>query len=114
VQKAYQDEVLESNDETILEWRRKTPYSELVGGLLYLSRNSRSDISYAVAYVARFTSNFSRTDWKNLKGVLAYLKATKEEKLVFRGDESEELIGFSDSDFGGDSQTANQPVDTSS
>ena len=42
---------------------------------------------------------------KAVKGVFKYLKGTKDYAIVYNGSEKPSLIGYSDSDYGGDYET---------
>lgn len=78
-----------------------TMYQEAVGTLLYLSNNTRPDLSYAVSKLSQRTQCPTFGDWKNVKHVLRYLVSTKDYKLTYT--KSGEVIKvFCDSDFAGD------------
>lgn len=78
------------------------PYREAVGKLLYLSQWTRPDISYAVSVVSKFNSNPGTAHWTAVKQILRYLKGTMDKKLVYHRSERKEIMGFCDSDWGGD------------
>ena len=59
------------------------PYRELVGCLLYLGVCTRPDISYAIASLARFVANPHEVHWNMLKGLLRYVKGTKDYGLFY-------------------------------
>ena len=44
-------------------------YSQLIGSLLYISKKTRPDISYALGRLSRYTSNLSREHWTILERV---------------------------------------------
>ncbi|KAL5474647.1 hypothetical protein EMCRGX_G026628 [Ephydatia muelleri] len=86
-----------------------TKFQELIGGLMYLVTCTRPDIAAAVGELARVMSQPSKLHWSAAKHVLRYLKGTKGLSLTYgnaRDEERENLIGFSDANFGGDSATA--------
>ena len=86
-----------------------TKFQELIGGLMYLVTCTRPDIAAAVGQLARVMSQPSKLHWSAAKHVLRYLKGTKGLSLTYgnaRDEERENLIGFSDANFGGDSATA--------
>jgi hypothetical protein len=60
-------------------------YQALVGSLLYLSVNTRPDISHAVGILSRFMSCPTDLHWDAAKHVLRYLKGTKHLGLCFTG-----------------------------
>ena len=67
--------------------RGDCPYRELVGCLLYLSVCTRPDISLAVSELSRFVSDPHDSHWNLLKGVVWYLKGTKELGLFYANDD---------------------------
>ena len=86
-----------------------TKFQELIGSLMYLVTCTRPDIAAAVGQLARVMSQPSKLHWSAAKHVLRYLKGTKGLSLTYgnaRDEERENLIGFSDANFGGDSATA--------
>ena len=58
-------------------------YQALVGSLLYLSVNTRPDISHACGILSRFMSCPTQSHWDAAKHVLRYLKGTKHLGLRF-------------------------------
>jgi len=81
---------------------KKIPYLNAVGALMYLATTTRPDISYTVGVLARFNSNPGMSHWKAVKHLFRYLQGTKDKKLVYRPDDSQELFtSFTDADHGG-------------
>lgn len=80
----------------------KVPYQEAVGSLLYLAQGTRPDISHAVNEVSRYNNNHGTVHWKAVKHILRYLRGTLNYKLRFFKGESDELVGFSDANWGSD------------
>ena len=76
------------------------PYRELLGRLVYISDNTRPDISAAVSIMGQFSSNPSHIHWKHLKKILQYLNATKSLGLRFPVTKSA-LVAYVDANFGG-------------
>ena len=77
-------------------------YQSAVGSLMYLSVCSRPDIAYAVNTLAKFSSKPTQKHWTAVKRVFRYLNGTAEYGILFKKGESEECIGYSDSDWAGD------------
>jgi hypothetical protein len=75
-------------------------YRSLVGSLLYLTA-TRPDILFAVNYLSRFMQNPSQIHFLAAKRVLRYLKGTVGFGMHFVKSSSVNLVGFSDSDWGG-------------
>ncbi len=69
---------------------------------MYLSTGTRPDIAYAVGSVAKYTSNPTQRHWIAVKRILRYLKGTAEFGLQYLASNTEDLHGYSDSDWGGD------------
>ena len=80
-----------------------TEYRSLVGSLRYLV-HTRSDISFAVGFVSRFMEKPRHEHMAAVKHLLRYIAGTIEFGIVYPklsgGDNN--LIGYSDSDLGGD------------
>lgn len=87
-----------SEDSTLLETNMK--YRKLIGQLLYISVNSRPDISAAVNILAQKVANPTMEDWSQCKRVLKYLKSTSQLKLNLSNDENEQsLVGYADANW---------------
>jgi hypothetical protein len=76
-------------------------YSSVIGMLLYLSTNTRPDISFAVSQVGRFCSNPKQSHATAVKTIVRYLAGTADKGMILapRGDLKIEL--FCDADFAG-------------
>ena len=79
---------------------KSEPYREAIGSLLYLATVSRPDLSFCVNYLSRYNNKPMVSHWKMVKRVFQYVKGTIGFGIFFNGDK--ELVGYSDSDFGGD------------
>ena len=77
-------------------------YMSLVGKLNYLSVVCRPDLSFVVSSSSQVLKNPSHDHWLLAKKVLRYLKGTFVLGLVFKHSECLKLVGFCDSDWGGD------------
>lgn len=80
-------------------------YSELVGGLLYLSVFTRPDITQAVGVLARYMSRPTTTHWMAAKNILRYVASTPTMGIAYRDQGSPKLIGYCDADYAGDIDT---------
>jgi hypothetical protein len=79
-----------------------TKYRKMIGCLRYLL-HSRPDLSYSVGVASRFMENPTVMHAKAVKQILRYLKGTVDFGLVYvQGGSADKLIGYSDSDHGGD------------
>lgn len=81
------------------------PFVELVGALIYLTRTTRPDISFAVYFLARFTHLYDEKEWKAAKTLLKYFPGMKKFGLLYYGGKF--LYGYTDSDWRGDLLTKN-------
>jgi hypothetical protein len=82
---------------------KEIPYQSAVGALLYLSTTTRPDIAYAVSKVARFNQNPGVQHWIAVKRIIRYLAGTKEYGIHFSPTNEKGVHGFTDADYGGDS-----------
>ena len=91
-------------------------YASVVGMMLYLSGNSRPDISFAVNQAARFTHAPKKSHGIAVKRIIRYLQGTKDRGLVFRPDTDWKVDCYVDADFCGlwGSEDSNDPVVTKS
>ena len=80
-------------------------YQSAVGSLQYLATMTRPDISFAVSNVGKFSSQPTKEHWTAVKRIIRYLKGTQDYGLLYMRDStvSDVFVGYSDSDFGGDS-----------
>ena len=76
-------------------------YSSIVGMLIYLSTNSRPDITYSVSCAARFNSNPKQCHATAVKTILRYLLKTKDKGLIINFDGTLNLDAYCDADFAG-------------
>lgn len=85
-------------------------FQSLVGSLLWISRCTRPDISYAVHRMTRNAHAPTEADWRLAKQTAKYLKGTKKLKFLMNADK--EAMGedgglveaFSDADYASDKQ----------
>ncbi|KAL6322459.1 hypothetical protein AAG906_008114 [Vitis piasezkii] len=79
------------HDEEV-EYMKSVPYSSVVGSLMHV-----------MVVVSRFMSNPGKAHWEAVKWIMRYLKGSSSVCLVYgNGDVSSGLVGFTDSDHGGD------------
>ena len=78
-------------------------YQSMVGSLLYAAMATRPDIAQAVGAVSKFNSKPSEAHLTAVKRILRYLKGTVDLALKYRKVEDGSLTGYSDADWGGDS-----------
>lgn len=79
------------------------PYRELIGCLTYATVTTRPDLCSATGYFSRFQSCFDDRHFNHAKHILRYIRGTVDIKMVYtKQEDAETLVGFSDSDWGGD------------
>ena len=80
-------------------------YQAKVGSLIYLSTQTRFDITFAVQGLSRFNLRPGQAHMAAVKHVLRYLKGTKDWGITYGGassEASEDLLSYTDADYGGD------------
>ena len=75
-------------------------FRSLVGSLIYLI-NSRLDILYFVSIISRFMENPNKLHLVATKRILRYLQGTKNHGILYKQQDENRLIGYSDSDWAG-------------
>jgi hypothetical protein len=76
-------------------------YASVMGMLMYLSANSRPDITYAVHSVARFSHSPRASHAMAVKRILRYLKKTRTKGLTLEPKAEHTVDCYVDADFGG-------------
>jgi len=76
-------------------------YASIVGMLIYLSTNSRPDITYAVSQVAQFNHNPKKSHGTAVKMILWYLKGMMDKGTIVCLNDELSLDAYSDADFAG-------------
>jgi hypothetical protein len=72
----------------------KYPYLSVIGALMYLTNNSRPDITFVVNCLARHNAASTIRHWNDIKNILRYLYATTYLGLFFRKNQDHSLIGY--------------------
>ncbi|WOG92347.1 hypothetical protein DCAR_0311611 [Daucus carota subsp. sativus] len=78
-----------------------TLFKSLVGSLRYLTF-TRPDIMYAVGLVSRYMEKPKQDHFMAAKRILRYIKGTLNYGLFYTHSQNSKLVGYSDSDYGGD------------
>lgn len=83
------------------------PYLSAVGALMYLSNQTRPDISFAVNLLARHCNRPTMRHWQGIKQVLRYLKGTHDMGLFYdKTSASTGLVGYADAGYQSDPTSA--------
>ena len=72
-------------------------FRNLVGSLIYLT-NSRPDILFSVSIISKFMENPSRFYFAATKKILRYLQGTKDYGILYKEQDDNKLIDYSDND----------------
>jgi hypothetical protein len=78
-----------------------TIFKSLVGSLRYLTC-TRPDILYGVGLVSRYMESPTMPHFKAAKRIIRYIKGTIDFGLLYPSYNEFKLVGYSDSDWGGD------------
>ena len=98
--------------EVSLEEGKNTPpmdytiYRQLIGSLIYFT-HSWPDICYAMNVVSRYMQQPHDIHWKTSKSILQYIQSTKTYGIHYAADSELELVGYTDSNWVGDSTDKN-------
>lgn len=68
---------------------------------MYAQVCTRHDLAFAVSILGQFQSNLGQVHWVAAKKVLRYVQRTKDCKLVYKENDTLELVGYADVDLGG-------------
>ena len=82
-------------NEAVGDWM----FRELVGCLMWLANQTRSDIANAVRAVARYTTRPREPRWRTAVGSLEYVCSTSDFGIAFRKGSGLELVAFADADY---------------
>jgi hypothetical protein len=77
-----------------------TLLKRLVGSLIYLTK-TRPDVMYGVSLISRFMEIPKESDWKVGKRILRYVNGTKQVGIKYSTSKYFRLIGYNESDCGG-------------
>jgi hypothetical protein len=76
------------------------PYASAIGSIMYAMLSTRPDVALALNLTSRFQSNPGMSHWSVVKGILKYLKTTKDMVSVYGGCEEELSVkGYVDAIF---------------
>ena len=75
-------------------------FKRLVGSLMYLTA-IRPNIIYGVILISRFMESPKDSHWKAGKRILRYVSGTKNFGIMYSNSENFKLIGYTDTDNGG-------------
>ena len=76
-------------------------YRSVIGMMLYLSTNTRPDISFAVSQVARFSHKPKQSHATAVKMIVRYLSGTKDKGVIYKRPKTFSLECYVDADYAG-------------
>ncbi|GAU29997.1 hypothetical protein TSUD_160820 [Trifolium subterraneum] len=79
-----------------------TKYKQMVGCLMYLLA-TRPDLAYSVCLIARYMDKPTEIHSAAAKRILRYLKGSISLGVLYKRGKNQELVGWTDSDYAGDS-----------
>jgi hypothetical protein len=77
----------------------KYPYLSAIGALLYLTNNTRPDISFTANLHARYNAAPTMRHWNGVKNVLRYLQGITDLGLFYKKNQDLSLIGYVDTGY---------------
>jgi hypothetical protein len=77
----------------------KIPYASAIGSIMYAMLCTRPDVSYALSMTSRYQSNPGESHWIAVKNILKYLRRTKDQFLIYGGEEELSVKGYTDANF---------------
>lgn len=83
----------------------KFPYRQLIGSLMYLAVGTRPDIAFSVGNASRYMEQPKIPHVAAAKRILKYIKGTLDFGIVYKSKADNQIVGYSDSDYGGDVET---------
>ena len=86
----------ETADPKTIKW-----YQSAIGSLIWPTVYIRPDIAYSVRVLSRYYSNPGPTHYSLVAQIFRYLAGTLDLGITFQANASDELIGYTDSDYAG-------------
>ena len=85
--------------ETKIDWPNS--YASVIGMMLYLESNTRTDISFTIHHCDWFTHNTKESHKTSVKRICRYLQGIKDNGLVFNPSKKLVVDCYADIDFAG-------------
>ena len=83
-------------DRATIKW-----YQSAIGSLMWPAVHTRPDISYSVGVLSRYCANPSPIHCNLVIQIFQYLTRILDLGITFRSDTTDELVGYTDSDWAG-------------
>ena len=78
-----------------------TVYKQMMGSLMYLIA-THLDLMFIVSLISRYMERPTNSHFQVAKRTLTYIKGTTGFGIFYKKGGSEELVGYSDSEYAGD------------
>ena len=75
------------------------PYLSAIWALMYLANATRTDITFSVNLLARYSSSPTRRHCNRVKHILRYLRGTSDIGLFYSNKDSADLVGHADAGY---------------
>ena len=82
-----------------IEKMSRIPYASAIGSIMYAMTCTRPDVAHALSMCSRYQSNPGEAHWCATKNILKYLRRTKDDALVYGGDDELIVKGYTDASF---------------
>lgn len=92
--KVKDDEIVET------DIMKSFPYRSMIGSLLFLATRSRCDISFSVNVLSQYCNGYTYKHWCYVVDLMNYVFSTKDYKINLSNISGNELIAFSDANWG--------------
>ena len=79
-------------------------YQQVIGSLMYAAIHTHPDISFALDWLSQYLSDPAEHHGQALKKLLQYICSTVNLRIMYGPSGSQDLIGYSDSDYASDRQ----------
>ncbi len=83
-------------DQATIKW-----YQSAIGSLIWPAVHTRPDISYSTGVFSRYYVNLSPINCNLVTQIFRYSAGALELGITFRSDATDELVGYTDSDWAG-------------
>ena len=81
------------------EYMSKISYASAIGSIMYAMLCTRLDVAHALSMTSRFQQDPGEKHWTAVKGILKYLRRTKEFFLVYGSEEELIVNGYTGAAF---------------
>ncbi|XP_070007248.1 secreted RxLR effector protein 161-like [Nicotiana sylvestris] len=88
----------------------EVPYLSVIGILMYLANTTKSDITFSVNVLARYSSAPTRRYCNGIKHILRYLKGNTDMGLFYGNNCSPNLVGYADAGYLSDPHKARSQI----